>query len=141
MLLDVMDGADVRVIQRGGGLSFLHEAGLVLVGSSELRGKELQCDDAFKLCVFGFIHHAHPAFAELVENMVVRNRLSDHRNFLPGGRWNSILFFSFILSVLKYKPDRLDSCNRCINSTHNSIVFLTGCGTRNAEEHSGFLRE
>ncbi len=40
-------------------------------------GEEFQCDGAIELDVVGFVHHAHPAFAQLREDLVVGDRLTD----------------------------------------------------------------
>jgi hypothetical protein len=51
--------------------------------------KEFQCDDAVELGVVGLVDDAHAAFAELLEDLVVRNRLTDEArrdNSSSGGR-------------------------------------------------------
>jgi hypothetical protein len=48
----------------------------------EGRREELERNDAFEQGVFGFVDDAHPAFAELSEDFVVRNGLPDHGWFL-----------------------------------------------------------
>ena len=74
-LIDFVDGADVRVVQRGRSFGLPLEAaeGLRVVG--EFVGKELQGDVATELQVFRLIHHTHSAAADLAEDAVVGNRL------------------------------------------------------------------
>ena len=76
--VDLVDGADVGVVQRGCSPRFPLEAteGLCVVG--EFVGKELQSDVATQLQVFRFINHTHPASANLAEDAVMGNVLS-HR--------------------------------------------------------------
>jgi hypothetical protein len=40
--------------------------------------KELERDEPVERGIPGLLHHAHAAFAELFENLVVGNRLADH---------------------------------------------------------------
>ena len=76
-LVDFVDRADVRVVQRGRGLGLpLKTAeGLRVVG--EFVGKELQGDVATELEVFRLVHHTHAPAADLAEDAVMGNRLPD----------------------------------------------------------------
>jgi hypothetical protein len=40
--------------------------------------EEFECDGALEAGVFGFVDDTHTAFAELVEDLVVRDSLADH---------------------------------------------------------------
>jgi hypothetical protein len=70
------------VIQRSGG------AGLTLESLDSLRisrpiwSEQLDRDRATERRVLGSINQAHPAFAELCENPVVRNGRANHREAL-----------------------------------------------------------
>jgi len=79
VLPNVVNRADVRVIQRGGSLRFTLEPfqGLPVLG--EFFREEFQGDGALELGVLGLVHHAHAAPAELLQNAVVRDGLADHR--------------------------------------------------------------
>jgi hypothetical protein len=74
-LIDLVDRADVRVVQRGRSLSLALETaeGLRVVG--EVVGKELQGDVATELEVFGLVHYTHATAANLAEDAVMGNRL------------------------------------------------------------------
>jgi hypothetical protein len=76
--IDFVDGADVRMIQRGCGLGLALETaeGLGIVG--EIVGKKLQGHVAAELEVFCFIDDTHPAATQLLHNAVVRDGLADH---------------------------------------------------------------
>ena len=74
-LVDFVDRADVRMVQRGRsfGLPLESAKGLGIVG--EFVGKELQGDVAAELEVFGLVHNAHAPAADLAEDTVMGNRL------------------------------------------------------------------
>src|SRR5689334_22015698 len=54
-----MDGANIRVLETGGNLSFAQET--VLKGSvaGEMRGQKFNGDQSVEVDVFGFKHHSH----------------------------------------------------------------------------------
>ena len=78
ILIHVIDRADMRMIQGGGGPCFA----LKTLDSQRLSGKlfrkEFQGYMAAEPKIFGFIHHSHATAAELFENAVVENGLPDH---------------------------------------------------------------
>ena len=78
MLADVVERADVGVVQRRG------RAGLALeafrgqrIGGSRL-GQELDRDVATEPEVFGAVHDAHAAGAQPIDDAVVRDNGTDH---------------------------------------------------------------
>jgi len=77
-LVDFVNRADVRMIQRGRSLGFPLEAaeGLCIVG--EFVGKEFQGDVTTELEVFRLVDHAHSPATDLAEDAVVRDGLADH---------------------------------------------------------------
>ncbi len=79
VLGNLMDGANVRMIQSGSGARFalepLEGLGIIL----HVRRKEFQRHVAAEDQVLGFIDDSHSTSAELVEHAVVRVRISDHR--------------------------------------------------------------
>jgi len=74
-LVNLVDRADVRVVQRGRSFRLPLETaeGLCVVG--EFVGKELQGDVATELEVLRLIHNAHAPTADPAEDAVVGNRL------------------------------------------------------------------
>jgi hypothetical protein len=78
VLADVVDRADVRVVERRGRLRLALEAlasGLVL----EVRFRqELHRHRAVKARVLGLVDDAHPAGAQPLDDAVVRDDLTDH---------------------------------------------------------------
>jgi len=77
-LVNFVNGADVRVVQRRRGLGFPLKTAEGLCVFGEFVGQELQGDVAAELEVFRLVHNTHPAAAELLHNAVVRDGLADH---------------------------------------------------------------
>ncbi len=73
--VNLVDGADVRMIQRGRSLGLPLETaeGLCVVG--KFVGKELQGDVATELQVFCLVHHTHAPAADPAEDAVMGDRL------------------------------------------------------------------
>ena len=75
---NVMDGADVGMIQCGCGLGLAPEAAERRGVAGDIFGKEFQGNKTVEAGVFGFVNHTHPATAELLDHPVVRDVLADH---------------------------------------------------------------
>src|SRR5271157_5353339 len=78
LLANVVNCADIRVIQRRCGLSFTLKTGECLRVTADLRWQELQGDEAAKAHVLSFVNHSHAAAAEFLDNTVMRDDLVDH---------------------------------------------------------------
>ena len=78
MLADFVDRADVGMVQRRRSTSLAPEAFQRLWVSCKIIGQELQSDEATKLGVLGLVDHTHPAAAQLLDDAVVRDGLTDH---------------------------------------------------------------
>jgi len=63
-VLDVVDGCDVRVVERGEQLCLSRDAGQPLVISGDRRGQDLDCHVASKLRIARPPHFSHPALAD-----------------------------------------------------------------------------
>jgi hypothetical protein len=105
VLADIMDGANVRMIQGGGGAGLTPEPieGLLVLGV--LLRQELQRDMATEASIFGFVDYTHTARAELFEDSVVVDNLakdacSRHRSFSG----------VYTQSMNAYRPPRSDGC-------------------------------
>jgi hypothetical protein len=77
-LINLVNRADVRVVQRGRGFGFPLESAESLCVVGKIIGEELQCGVATQLQVFGFVDHAHTPTADPTEDAVVRDGLVDH---------------------------------------------------------------
>jgi len=71
-----IDGADVRVVQRGCRFGFPLEAAERLRIVREIVGKKLESNMAAELQVFCFIDHTHPTPADLAKDAVVGDGLT-----------------------------------------------------------------
>src|SRR5580704_6696388 len=78
MLANVVDGADVGMIQCRGSLRLPLKPTQGLRIAGYLFRQELQGDKAAQAGVFGFVNHAHPASAQLFDNSIVRDGLANH---------------------------------------------------------------
>ena len=76
-LVDLVDRADVRVVQRGRGFGFPLKTAESLRVVGEFVGKELQGDVATELEVFRLVHHTHATAADFAQYAVMGNRLTD----------------------------------------------------------------
>jgi hypothetical protein len=77
LLADVMNGADVGMIQRGRGPSFALEPAQCLPVASQIVGEELEGHEATKAGILRFVDHAHAAAAELLDDAVVGEGMAD----------------------------------------------------------------
>ena len=78
MLANLIDGADVGMIESRGGPRLAAKAFQGLGISGQFVGQEFQRDETPQFGVFSFVDHTHPAAAELFDNAVVRDGLADH---------------------------------------------------------------
>ena len=78
LIVNLVDGADIGVVQGGSGLRFPLKAAKSLGIFGDLVRKELQGNKAVQLYIFRLIDHAHPATAESLDDAIVRNGLADH---------------------------------------------------------------
>jgi hypothetical protein len=75
---DVVNRNNVRVVQGGRRLSFLHKTAFAFWICDLLRRKNLQRDSPVEMRVLRLIHHSHTTLAELVQDAVMRNRTTGH---------------------------------------------------------------
>ena len=78
-LTDIVNGADIGVIERGGGLGLALKPGQSLRVFGDFIGQELQRHKTPQAGILGFVHHAHAAAAQLFEDSIMRDGLADHR--------------------------------------------------------------
>ena len=77
LLTDVVDGADMRVVQNRGGPRLALEALQGLPILDQALGKELERHRAAEAGVFRLVHHAHAASAETVRDAIVGDGFAD----------------------------------------------------------------
>jgi hypothetical protein len=74
---DVVNRADIRVIERGGGLRFALKASERAGIGADIFRKKFQSDVATEARVFGSVNDSHAAAAEAFKNAIVRKALAD----------------------------------------------------------------
>src|SRR2546427_6014823 len=77
LLTDVVNRADVRMVEGGSRLRLALEAGQCLRVSGNLLRQELQCDETMEPSVLSLIDNTHAPAAEFLDDPVVRNGLAD----------------------------------------------------------------
>ena len=75
---DVVNGADVGMIQGGCGAGFALKTLSRLRILGQLFGKELQGHAAAKTLIFRLVNHAHSAATELLDDAVMGDCLAEH---------------------------------------------------------------
>src|SRR5260370_15592279 len=78
LLADVVDRADVGMVERGSGLRFALKAGQGLRVARDLIWQELQCNRAAKASVLCLVDDAHATAAEFFKDGVMRNGATDN---------------------------------------------------------------
>ena len=78
VLADVVDRADVGMIQGRGSLRLALEAAEGLRIARDVVGQELHGDETVKARVLGLVHHAHSAATQFLDDAVVRDGSPDH---------------------------------------------------------------
>ena len=76
--VDVMNGADVGMIQCAGGARLTLEAFQSLSIRGKALGQKFEGNEAAELGIFGLVNYAHPAATQLFEDTVVRNYCPNH---------------------------------------------------------------
>jgi hypothetical protein len=77
-LSNVVNGADVGMVQSGSGLRLSLETAEGLRISGNFIGQKLQSYKAVQASVLGLVNDAHSAAAEFLDDAVMRNSSSDH---------------------------------------------------------------
>src|SRR3954447_17548999 len=76
MAADLVNGADIWVIQSGGRPRLPTESLERIWVSSQIFGKELHCDETAEVQVLGLINHTHAAASNPAEDSVVAQNLA-----------------------------------------------------------------
>jgi hypothetical protein len=84
LLANVVDGADVGMIEGGGGLCLSTEATERLRIARHFVRQELQSDEPVQASILGLANYAHAATTELLDDAVVRDGLHRKLRRLAG---------------------------------------------------------
>jgi hypothetical protein len=79
VLVDLVNRADIRMVERGGGARFALKPLQCLGITGQFWGQEFQRDAASQLAVFSPEDHPHAATAEFFENAVMGDGLAGER--------------------------------------------------------------
>ena len=85
VLVDVVDGDDVRVVERRSRTGFLDEAALAIGIGRRFGRQHLYRDRASEPGVVGGVNDAHTAAADFCANAVVRNLFVGHQGWIIAG--------------------------------------------------------
>ena len=77
LFVNFVDGADVRMIQGRGRLSFALKAFEGLRVSGHVVGQELQRDETAEFDILGLVDHAHTTAAEFFDDAVMGDGFAD----------------------------------------------------------------
>jgi hypothetical protein len=78
LLADVVNGADVGVIEGRGGLGFALKAGKGLRIAGDIFRKKLESDETMEMGVLSLVNDAHATATKLVDDAVMRDGLANH---------------------------------------------------------------
>src|ERR1035438_5823365 len=78
LFTDVINRADIWVIECGGGLRFAAKTGENRRVAGNFFGQEFESDKKLQPRVFRFVDHPHTADTQLLDDAVVRDGLADH---------------------------------------------------------------
>ena len=78
LLADIVNGADVGMVQRRCSLGFALKAGQGNGAAGQVVGQELEGNETMQADVFSFVDHPHAAAPEFLEDAVARDGLADH---------------------------------------------------------------
>ena len=78
LLANVVDGANVGMVQRRSRLRFTPKAFQRLSVVGHIFGQKLEGYEAVQPGILGLIHHTHATAAELVDDVIVRNSAAKH---------------------------------------------------------------
>ena len=78
VLADFVDGANVGVVESGGGARFAAKAFESLRVAGQIIREELEGDEAAQFGVLSLVDHAHASAAKFLDNAVVGDGLVDH---------------------------------------------------------------
>ena len=78
LFANIVDRADVGMIESGGGLGLTSKSRQRLCISGHFVRQKLERDETVQSRVLGFIDHAHAAAAQFFQNAVMRDGLADH---------------------------------------------------------------
>ena len=121
MIADVVERADVRVVQARDHPCFAQEALHDLAIGLGLVGQELDRHLAAEAGVFGLVHHPHAARAEARQHAVVRDGFTNHKFPVSGSSSTSRIFFASCIGVNGFCKKGLPSSSTPVFTIASSV--------------------
>ena len=78
LLTDVINGANIRMIQSGGRLRLTLKPRQGLAIAGHFRRQEFEGHKTVQARVFGLVHYTHPTATELLDHAIMRDGLTNH---------------------------------------------------------------
>ena len=75
---DVVDGDDVRMVQRRGRFRLLDEPSQPLVARDAIGRQDFECDESIEVSIATFVDDTHTAFTELLGDLIVEKAAANH---------------------------------------------------------------
>jgi hypothetical protein len=122
LLADVVNRADIGMVQCGRGSGFSAEAFQGLAVFAELAGKKFKGNKAIEAGVLGFVDHTHPAPTEFFENAIVGDGAADKRLEL---RHLALMVGSDLRQVNGHESTRTDDTLEGVVSFRVSPAYST----------------
>ena len=89
MLANLVDGADIGMIQCRRGAGFAQEALISLLILGDVVGQKFEGDESVQLGILGPVDYTHATTAQLFQDPIVGNRPSDDRR-ADRTRWRTL---------------------------------------------------
>ena len=98
-VVDAVNRDDVRMVQCGRRLGFANKSALSVGIGVCCRWQDLDGDEPTEAGIAGFVDHAHPAFTERPEDLVVREGLTNHEPVVAQERSMATIFWRHDLTT------------------------------------------
>src|SRR5208283_283325 len=125
-LADVVDGADVGVIQRRSGAGLAAKAFESLGIAGDGVGQEFERDKTAEFAVLGLVNDAHATAAELFDDLVAGDSLADHCGRILRGLVGQVKSFDSVLVAKLIKPPPPRSRSHTKEKPHTRAFSLLG---------------
>ena len=129
--INVVNRADVRMVQRRRGVRFALKTLQSLAALREFLRQELQGDKPVEFGVLRFVDHAHPAPAEFLENAVMRDGLAEHGATVRGNvtAYHKLLKLSSILTLAFSRTEPPDYSRKTPHFSRIHLAVKSACRT------------
>src|SRR5882724_6637688 len=110
LLSDLIDRADVGMVEGRSSLSFSLETSQGLGVSGDLVRQKLQGNKTMESRILGLVNHTHPATADFLKDAVVRDGLANHAQECYGGSEGKSMSSEVACSEVATAASRTPGC-------------------------------